>query len=105
MCYRELLFKRSVECDHLTKTGQNIIDCQSSRCYLSNAHPSNCGSHHRPCSCRRYYGQPIRRVTAEVSPHLCAILSPGAHFWTVRSQANVHCAWRKAYDTDILFSH
>ncbi|PBK96852.1 hypothetical protein ARMGADRAFT_715460 [Armillaria gallica] len=84
MCYRELLFKRSVECEHLTKTGQNIIDCRSSRCYLSAAHPSNCGSHQRPCSCRRYYGQPIRRVTAE---------------------ANVRCVWRKAYDTDNLVSH
>ncbi|KAF9005646.1 hypothetical protein BDQ17DRAFT_1353522 [Cyathus striatus] len=66
MCHRQLRFVKSTECGHLTRTSETNVDCGSLQCFLSVAHPSNCGSPMIPCSCRRYYGQPERIVTQQV---------------------------------------
>ncbi|KAJ3987332.1 hypothetical protein F5890DRAFT_1405499 [Lentinula detonsa] len=67
MCHRQLRFVKSTACGHLTFTGETNIDCRSRHCHLSTAHPSSCDSPRAPCSCKRYYGQPQRIVTNEVS--------------------------------------
>lgn len=67
MCHRQLRFVKSTGCGHLTFTGETNIDCRSRHCYISSSHPSSCGSSQAPCHCRRYYGQPQRVVTNEVS--------------------------------------
>ncbi|KAF9464698.1 hypothetical protein BDZ94DRAFT_1255699 [Collybia nuda] len=69
MCHRKLRFIKSTICGHLTYTGDTNIDCGSTQCYLSTSHPEECGSKNTPCDCRRYYGQPERIVTNEVSPN------------------------------------
>ncbi|KAI0320108.1 hypothetical protein OF83DRAFT_1106632, partial [Amylostereum chailletii] len=68
MCHRQLRFSKSTTCGHLIFTGQSDIDCNQSDCYHSVAHSPSC----RPCTCRRFYTQPERTVTAEV-PERCSL--------------------------------
>lgn len=66
MCHRQYKFVRARECGHLSKIGERVVDCNSRSCFLSAAHPRNCGAHGQRCNCRRYYGQPERLVMGEV---------------------------------------
>ncbi|KAH9934740.1 uncharacterized protein B0H18DRAFT_978002, partial [Fomitopsis serialis] len=69
MCHRQLRFYKAKQCGHLTFTGETYIDCNSRECFLSTAHPSTCGAPGSRilCRCRRYYTQPERITTHEVS--------------------------------------
>lgn len=63
MCHRQLRFTKSIACGDLTFTGETIVDCGSNECQLSKAHLENCVAP----QCRRYYEQPERLITKEVS--------------------------------------
>ncbi|KAJ7273710.1 hypothetical protein B0H12DRAFT_507490 [Mycena haematopus] len=71
MCHRQLFFTKALRCGHSTYSSEIMVDCQSRYCRLSSAHPRNCPR----CTCRRYYGQPERLVSAEVRvAHSCSFL-------------------------------
>ncbi|KAK0464258.1 uncharacterized protein EV420DRAFT_1034702 [Desarmillaria tabescens] len=70
MCHRQLLFQQSAGCGHLTKVGEIAVDCRYPKCFVSSIHPSFCGKN-APCSCRRYYSNPVRKITAIV-PGRCS---------------------------------
>ncbi|PBK94962.1 hypothetical protein ARMGADRAFT_72830 [Armillaria gallica] len=66
MCHRQLLFQQSQDCAHLTKTGEIAVDCRYPKCFNSSIHPPRCGTSKAPCSCRRYFDNPVRKITAVV---------------------------------------
>ncbi len=90
MCHRQLLFQQSAGCGHLTKVGEINVDCRYPKCFISSIHSRFCGQN-APCSCRRYYSNPVRKITAIVS-HI-----PPWFFWALnhfsRSQGDVLVAW------------
>jgi len=63
MCHRQLRFIKSTGCGHLTRNGETTVDCQDRTCHLSRAHGTKCVTPH----CRRYYEQPERIISYEVS--------------------------------------
>ncbi|KAI9566432.1 hypothetical protein HD554DRAFT_1111305 [Boletus coccyginus] len=75
MCHRRLKFVRHTACGHLTFLRESLVDCGSDTCTISSAHPPDCNSPQKPCSCRRYYGQPQRLVTRQV-PEKCSTCPP-----------------------------
>ncbi|KAK0504232.1 hypothetical protein EDD18DRAFT_491758 [Armillaria luteobubalina] len=70
MCHRQLLFQQSAGCGHLTKVGEINVDCRYPKCFISSIHPRFCRQN-APCSCRRYYSNPVRKITAIV-PGRCS---------------------------------
>ncbi|KAK0219955.1 hypothetical protein IW262DRAFT_1381457 [Armillaria fumosa] len=87
MCHRQLLFQQSQQCTHLTKTGEIAVDCRYPKCFNSSIHPPRCGTSKAPCSCRRYFDNPVRKITAVVS---CILLPPPSlAYFTGRSPGNV----------------
>ncbi|KDQ60827.1 hypothetical protein JAAARDRAFT_563259 [Jaapia argillacea MUCL 33604] len=68
MCRRVLRFNKSTSCGHLIYLGDENIDCEEAICVHSSAHPTTCTG--ASCQCRRWFGQPERRVVAQV-PEKC----------------------------------
>jgi hypothetical protein len=71
MCRRQLRFTKSINCGHLTLTSEQMVDCRSNECHLSQAHPENCVTP----QCRRYYERPERFITKEVSVIILVLLN------------------------------